>query len=291
MEFNPFDYDFHRDPYPTYAWLREEAPAYHNEQLDFWALSRFDDVLAGLHDPATYTSSKGVALEDEGPQGAAGSMIHMDPPQHTAMRKFIARRFTPRRVAELEPIIRAWARELVERLDGREQFDVVTDFAARLPATVIATMLGIPPEEHEHVREWTDSYLFREEGAPNIPEASKTAEGNLVALSAAIAAARRAHPTDDILSLLVDRRGRRSAAHRRPDHRLLPVADRRRTRDHGQAHRQRCAPVRRPSRSAVGRVRGARADDASRRGAPALHQPHPVHDPDHDVPGRAVRAT
>jgi cytochrome P450 len=203
MEFNPFDYDFHRDPYPTYAWLREEAPAYHNEELDFWALSRFDDVLAGLHDPATYTSSKGVALEDEGPQGAAGSMIHMDPPQHTSMRKVIARRFTPRRVAELEPVIRAWAQDLVGRLDHREQFDVVTDFAARLPATVIATMLGIPPEEHEHVREWTDSYLFREEGAPNIPEASKNAEGNLVALSAAVAAARRANPTDDILSVLV----------------------------------------------------------------------------------------
>ena len=47
MEFNPFDYDFHRDPYPTYEWLRENAPAYYNPELDFWAVSRFDDVLAG----------------------------------------------------------------------------------------------------------------------------------------------------------------------------------------------------------------------------------------------------
>ena len=95
MELNPFDHRFQSDPYPTYAWLRDEAPVYYNANLDFWALSRFDDVLAGLHDPATYTSSKGVALEDEGPEGAAGSMIHMDPPDHTQMRKVVARRFTP----------------------------------------------------------------------------------------------------------------------------------------------------------------------------------------------------
>jgi cytochrome P450 len=203
MEFNPFDYSFQSNPYPTYEWLREEAPVYHNETLDFWALSRFDDVLAGLHDPETYTSSKGVALEDEGPEGAAGSMIHMDPPDHTKMRKEVARRFTPRRIAELEPLVRTWARELVQRLDGRDQFDVVTDFSARLPATVISVMLGIPEEEHEHVRVWTDDYLTRPEDAIGLPPVSKEAEGKLVALSAAVAAARRAQPTDDILSLVV----------------------------------------------------------------------------------------
>ena len=101
MEFNPFDYGFHRDPYPTYEWLRERAPVYHNERMDFWALSRFDDVLAGLHDPATYTSTRGVAIEHT--DAALKSMIEMDPPQHTQMRKLIARRFTPRRIADLEP--------------------------------------------------------------------------------------------------------------------------------------------------------------------------------------------
>ena len=112
MDFNPFDHRFQSDPYPTYEWLRDEAPVYYNERLDFWALSRFDDVLAALHDTATYTSSKGVALEDDG-QGASKSMIHMDPPDHTHMRKVIARRFTPRRIAELEPTVRTWATALV----------------------------------------------------------------------------------------------------------------------------------------------------------------------------------
>ena len=185
MEFNPFDYDFHRDPYPTYEWLRENAPAYYNPELDFWAVSRFDDVLAGLHDPGTYTSNKGVALEDYGPDGPAGSMIHMDPPDHTAVRKLVARRFTPRRIAELEPRVREWTATLVDGLDGRTEFDVVSDFAALLPATVIATMLGIPPDQHDNVRVWTDQFLTREAGVMGIPAESDAAAGNLIALSAA----------------------------------------------------------------------------------------------------------
>jgi cytochrome P450 len=203
-EFNPFDYEFHRNPYPTYAWLRDEAPVYENPALDFWALSRFDDVLAALHDPATYTSTHGVALEDEGPDGPAGSMIHLDPPDHTAMRKLVSRRFTPRRIAELEPRVREWTRALVDALDGRTQFDVVTDYAALLPATVISTMLGIPTKEHEHVRVWTDQLLTREAGTMSVPPDAGAAMMRLVDLSAQLMALRRDRPTDDILSLLVE---------------------------------------------------------------------------------------
>ena len=119
VEFDPFDYGFHRDPYPTYAWLREHAPVYHNERLDFWALSRFDDVLDGLHDPDTYTSTGGVAIEHT--DAALKSMIEMDPPEHTQMRKLIARRFTPRRIAELEPRVRTWTNELLDSLAGRSR--------------------------------------------------------------------------------------------------------------------------------------------------------------------------
>jgi cytochrome P450 len=202
MELNPFDHRFQSDPYPTYEWLREHAPVYHNERLDFWALARFDDVLAALHDTRTYTSTQGVALEDDG-QGASKSMIHMDPPDHTQMRKLIARRFTPRRIADLEPTVRAWAKQLVDGLAGRDSFDVVTEYAALLPATVISVMLGIPETEHEHVRVWTDDYLTRPEDRIDQTLDSREAEGKLVQLAAAVAAARRAAPTDDILSLLV----------------------------------------------------------------------------------------
>ena len=66
MEYNPFARDIQTNPYPAYQWLRDEAPVYHNEEIGFWALSRFDDVLDGLHDPATYTSTGGVAIEQSG---------------------------------------------------------------------------------------------------------------------------------------------------------------------------------------------------------------------------------
>ena len=202
VELNPFDHSFQSNPYPTYQWLREEAPVYHNERLDFWALSRFDDVLAALHDTATYTSTKGVALEDDG-QGLSKSMIHMDPPDHTQLRKVIARRFTPKRIAELEPLVREWAQSLAGQLAGRAQFDVVQDYSALLPATVISVMLGLPESEHESVRVWTDDLLTRPEDRIEQGLPADEATQKLAVLSASYAAQRRADPNDDILSLLV----------------------------------------------------------------------------------------
>ncbi len=202
MELNPFDYEFHRDPYPTYRWLRDDAPVYHNERIGFWALSRFDDVLAGLHDPATYTSTGGVAIEHT--DSALKSMIEMDPPEHTTMRKLIARRFTPRRIAELEPRVREWTNALLDTLDGRRDFDVVEEFSALLPTTVVGTMLGIPLERHDDVRRWTDDLLTREPGNPTPPPAAAEGAFNIAVLAQQLATARRERPDDDILSVLVD---------------------------------------------------------------------------------------
>jgi cytochrome P450 len=201
VEFDPFDYGFHRDPYPTYAWLRDEAPVYHNERMGFWALSRFDDVLDALHDPATYTSTGGVAIEQSG--AVTKSMIEMDPPDHTAMRKLIARRFTPRRIAELEPRVREWTAALLDRLDGRDEFDVVREFSALLPTTVIGTLLGIPADRHDDARQWTDDLLTREPGNPVPPPAAAEGAMQIALLAHQLAGARREHPDDDILSTLV----------------------------------------------------------------------------------------
>ena len=202
MEFNPFDYEFHRDPYPTYRLLRDHAPVYHNERLDFWALSRFDDVLAGLHDPMTFTSTGGVAIEHT--DAALKSMIEMDPPEHTGMRKLIARRFTPRRVADLEPRVREWTSTLLDTLAGSRQFDVVEQFSALLPTTVVGTMLGIPPDRHDDVRHWTDDLLTREPGNPVPPPAATEGAIGIAVLAQELSAARRARPDDDILSALVE---------------------------------------------------------------------------------------
>src|SRR4051795_13783875 len=104
LEFDPYAYDVHDDPFPVYRRLRDDAPAYHHERLGFWALSRYDDVLAALHDPATYCSQHGITLE---PKPPLPMLLTTDPPEHTTMRRLVSRAFTPRRIADLEPTIRA----------------------------------------------------------------------------------------------------------------------------------------------------------------------------------------
>ena len=130
---------------------------------------------------------------------AIKSMIELDPPDHTQMRKLIARRFTPRRIAELEPRIREWTNALLDRLEGRDEFDVVHEFTALLPTTVVGTMLGIPADRHDDARQWTDDLLTREPGNPVPPPAAAEGAMQIAVLAHQLAAARprtpgRRHP-------------------------------------------------------------------------------------------------
>ena len=118
VEFSPYAYEFHEDPYPLYRRLREEAPVYHNADVDFWALSRHADILAAFKDPKRFSNSHGVSIDPaaRGPGARAGtSFLATDPPEHTRFRSLVARSFTPRRVAALEERIREIT---VQRLDA-----------------------------------------------------------------------------------------------------------------------------------------------------------------------------
>jgi cytochrome P450 len=126
----------------------------------------------------------------------------MDTPARRS--KLIARRFTPRRIAELEPRVRTWTNELLDSLADRSEFDVVHEFSALLPTTVVGTMLGIPPSRHDDARRWTDDLLTREPGNPVPPRAAAEGAMNMAVLAHQLSEARRAHPEDDILSLLVE---------------------------------------------------------------------------------------
>src|SRR5580704_15352271 len=114
LAYSPYDYAVHEDPYPIYARMRAESPVFYNEELDFYAYTRHADVLAAFRDIDHYSSAYGVSLDPAafGPNAHRSmSFLAMDPPRHTRMRSIVGKSFTPRRVAEMEPRIRALAIE------------------------------------------------------------------------------------------------------------------------------------------------------------------------------------
>ncbi|HYB12768.1 MAG TPA: cytochrome P450, partial [Myxococcota bacterium] len=118
LEYDPYAYEFHEDPYPVYRRLRDEAPLYRSERLEFWTLSRHSDVLDALKNFETFSNRNGVSLDRDAfhpDADATMSFLAMDPPRHTRMRGLVSRGFTPRRVADLEPRIRELACRYLER--------------------------------------------------------------------------------------------------------------------------------------------------------------------------------
>ena len=171
MDLNPFSFEFHADPYPTYAWLRTHAPLHYHPTLDFYTLARFRDVVAASQDWRTYSSAEGTLVERLNPQlfEATPMMIFMDPPRHDRLRKLVSSVFTPRRVGNLEPFIRATAVRLLERLAANGGGDFVKEFSAPLPMEVIFTMLGVPDADRHQLRAWMDLCLDRDRDTPAIP--------------------------------------------------------------------------------------------------------------------------
>ena len=202
IEYNPFAYRIHEDPYPTYARMREEAPAYHNPELGFWALSRFEDVLNGYRDWQNFTSTQGIAIGESG-NISSPSMIGMDPPDQTKLRKLVVRAFTPQRVGAMEARIRGLCTRFLDGLVEEGECDLIARFAALLPSDVISTLLGAPPEQHAQLRLWTADLLTREDGVATPPAAAQEASQNLIAFFQRLIVEKRRRPGDDLVSGLV----------------------------------------------------------------------------------------
>ena len=205
--FSPYDYEFHNDPYPVYARLRAEAPVYRNDELDFWALSRYDDVLAGFRDHAAFSNANGVMIERSMWTPDASrflSFLAMDPPGHTAMRSLISRAFTPRRVAALEPRIREIASRYIDAAVDRGSFDFMADLAAALPLDVISELIGVPEADRAQVRRTVDQMLHREEDTRDITPAAMEAGMYITEYYLSLITARRRAPAEDLISALLD---------------------------------------------------------------------------------------
>ena len=206
LEFNPYAWRVHEDPYPLYRRLRDEAPVYRNDRLGFAALSRYDDVLAAFRDTEHLSNAEGVSLErsSQADPSATASFLAMDPPRHDHMRGLVARGFSPRRVADLEPRIRALTAGLIDRFSARGRCDFIQDFAARLPMDVISELLGVAADDRDRLRHWADTLLHREDGVRGIPTAGVEAGRNLMRYFLDLVVARRRRPGTDLTSALVE---------------------------------------------------------------------------------------
>ena len=205
LRWDPYDYDLHRDPHPVWRRMMDDAPLYRNEKFDFWAMTRFDDVLNGLVDWRTFSSAQGDQLEiiRGGPiPESQNSIISNDAPYHTSLRRLLSRAFTPRSVSDLESVTRRFAQELLDEHSGSTSFDYVEDFGSRLPGMVIATMLGIPDGDREYIRRTTDEQLHREPGERDMQRHHRVA-AELVSYYSAQLADRRTKPRDDMMSALL----------------------------------------------------------------------------------------
>lgn len=202
-EYDPYSYELDIDPYPVYRRMQDEQPAYYNERLDFWALTRFDDVLAAFLDWRRFSSARGTVLELMDRDVSGPLIIFMDPPRQTRLRNLVSKAFTPRRVAELEPQIRSIASAHLERLVGRRRFDVVKEFTARLPMDVISALLGIPAEDRDAVRGWSNDILHRDPGKADPPRRAVEAMGHLLAYFRDALLERRRRPREDMMTALL----------------------------------------------------------------------------------------
>jgi cytochrome P450 len=208
------------NPYPVYALLRTVRPVLEMKIPDFdgpgvWLLTRYRDVHGVLRDPR-FSADRIRApmirdnLERMPPfiqQSAVGmrSMLIMDPPDHTRVRKLVNKAFTPKRIAALRGRIERLVEEELDAVADGDRMDLIHDLAEPLPAVVIAELLGVPPEDHRQFREWSRA-LIAAIGAPTMAaraEGSAAAAGKIIDYLRAIIEARRTAPRDDLISAMI----------------------------------------------------------------------------------------
>jgi cytochrome P450 len=204
LVFDPFSEDFFNGPWEIYRRLRDEAPVYHNDEHDFYALSRHEDVAAAYKDFETYSSAYGLDLaqvRSDAPLDAK-MIILMDPPEHRQMRSLVNKVFTPRAIEAMKPMVTETIDRYIAKANPK-RFDVVGDFSAFFPVEVITQMLGVPEEYRQQVREWVDTSLHREPGQIETSEEGMQAIGESMAFYYNLIQERRAEPQDDMFSRLI----------------------------------------------------------------------------------------
>jgi cytochrome P450 len=203
LYYDPYDFEIDADPYPVWRRLREEQPLYRNERLDFWALSRFDDVERALVDTKAYSSAKGTLLEliKADIEMPPGTFIFEDPPAHDVHRGLLSRVFTPKKMLAIEPKVREFCARSLDPLVGAGGFDFIKHLGAEMPMRTIGMLLGIPEADQEAIRDKIDDTLrLNEDGTPVDPVINADSSG---AAFAEYIDWRAEHPSDDLMTELL----------------------------------------------------------------------------------------
>jgi cytochrome P450 len=214
MVFDPYSETFFEDPWAVYRWMRDEAPVYHHPELDFYAVSRYEDCVEVHRDVRSFSNTRGVTLDQLRSAAfgkvveSTGSILMMDPPRHERMRKLVNRAFTPRRVAGWEPVARRVICGFLDDLVDRASFDVVRDVSGPFPVEVISEILGVPAADRQQLRHWADGLLAREVGNPFPPASAMESAVAFFGYMQDLVVERRAHPgtamVDDLIAAEVE---------------------------------------------------------------------------------------
>ena len=198
-------------PHDMFDLLRRDAPAYFHPEPDgagFWCIVRYADLQQISHDWAHYSSEWGITLhesEESQLEQQRMMMLMMDPPKHTKLRLLVNKGFTPRVVERLHQRIREISVDIVEQVAAQGHCDFVVDVAAELPLQVIAEMMGVPQADRHKVFEWSNRLIGSED--PEYAVSAEDAMGAAVEMfnyANDLAADKRAHPGDDIVSTLLN---------------------------------------------------------------------------------------
>lgn len=214
--FNPFVPSFRANPYLQLGRLREGDPVHRSEALQAWVLTRYDDCLRVMRDAETFSSdvmqaggSLATALREqrrETPLGETRTVLGSDPPTHTRLRSIVNRAFTPRRAAALRPHIEDVTASLLAQAPDEGDWDLMRGLAQPLPVIVIAELLGVPAEDRDRFRTWSQALA----ATTNLLQDAATRSGAIAAAMElreyleAVVAERVAAPQDDLISALLE---------------------------------------------------------------------------------------
>jgi cytochrome P450 len=153
------------DPYPVYGQLRQIDPVHWHEPFGAWILTRYDDVLAVLHDSSFSGERTGKMQQMAAQDGLEGfysflstRMLYADPPRHTRLRSLVSKAFTPPVVESLRPHIQTLVDGFLDRVAGQGRMDLIADLAYWLPVTVIQELLGLPADDRVKLKTWSDKF-------------------------------------------------------------------------------------------------------------------------------------